>query len=366
VLLRREAALSVGGFDESFRVIYEDMAFYVKLFLAGPALVARGCWDRYRQHPDSSCHVAVREGAHHPDLPNPDRGRYLRWVNDLLNDRGERDAGVRAALDRALWPYRHPVLHRAGRLVKASARRVVSPGLRTWLRGRINGEPYTPPPGWVRMGALRRLTPISRTFGLDRGTPVDRVYIERFLGEHASDVRGRVLEIGDATYTRRFGADRVTRSDVLHAEPGNPDATLVGDLESGRNVPAGEFDCVILTQTFSFLFDVRAALAHARDALRPGGVMLATVAGISQISRYDMDRWGDFWRFTSKSVRRLFDEAFGAEYVTVTTYGNVLAATALLHGLAQEELNESELLHHDPDYELIIAIRAVKPRQGES
>ena len=48
---------------------------------------------------------------------------------------------------------------------------------------------------------------LSRDFGFDRGTPIDRYYIESFLSTHASDIRGHVLEVADNTYTRRFGGD---------------------------------------------------------------------------------------------------------------------------------------------------------------
>jgi hypothetical protein len=212
----------------------------------------------------------------------------------------------------------------------------------------------------VRWGGLRRVTPIARKFGFDRGTPVDRVYIDDFLAAHRGEVRGRVLEIADAAYTRRFGDDRVTRSDVLHVTAGHPGATLVGDLVSGAGVPRGAFDCLILTQTLPFVYDVPAALATCHAALRPGGVMLATVPGISQISRYDMDRWGDYWRFTSLSARRLVAGVFGEDRVTVTAYGNVLATIALLHGLAAEELRPAELAARDDDYEVLIGVRAVK------
>jgi hypothetical protein len=74
-----------------------------------------------------------------------------------------------------------------------------------------------------------------------------------------------------------------------------------------------------------------------------------------------MDRWGDYWRFTDASARRLFAEVFGADNVTVTTYGNVLTACAFLHGLAAHELRAEELDHHDPDYQVIIGIRAIRP-----
>ena len=216
----------------------------------------------------------------------------------------------------------------------------------------------------VRFGTLRRLSPISSVFGFDRGLPIDRHFIERFLAEHSSDIQGRVLEVADNAYTCKFGGGRVVVADVLHAIPGNPQATIIGDLSSGDGLPSEAFDCILLTQTLQMIYDLRGAARHVCRMLKPGGVLLATVPGISQISRYDMDRWGDYWRFTSLSVRRLFEEA-GAMEVRVETYGNVLAAVAFLHGLAAEELREHELSCLDPDYELLIAVRAVKTRSEE-
>lgn len=211
-----------------------------------------------------------------------------------------------------------------------------------------------------RWGSLRRTTPIRRDFGYGHGEPIDRYYIERFLDAHRLDIKGRVLEIGDAAYTKRFGGDAVTASDVLHATPGNPAATIVGSLVDGTGVPQGRFDCIILTQVLNVVPDVAAAIATVHGALRPGGVALATVAGLTQISRYDMDRWGDYWRFTDRSARTQFEPLFGAGAVQVTAYGNVLAAIALLHGLVQSEVRPDELDEHDPDYQVTIAVRAVR------
>jgi len=216
----------------------------------------------------------------------------------------------------------------------------------------------------IQWGDLRTTAPVSRVFGLDRGTPIDRYYIEGFLARHREDIRGRVLEVGDSTYTRRFGGERVTQADILHTPPGGKSATLVGDLTTGAGIPARAFDCLILTQVLPFLFDVQAAVAQAHAALKPGGVVLATVPGISQISRYDMDRWGDFWRFTSKSAQLLFERAFlpGGGSVRVASYGNALAATGFIQGVALEELTPAELDYQDPDYEVTITICA---RRGE-
>jgi SAM-dependent methyltransferase len=247
---------------------------------------------------------------------------------------------------------------------RALLRRVLAPRtavgryLSAWRAGEL-----TPSPGHVRFGSLRRLDPLSRRWGYDRGgTPVDRVYIERFLARHAADVRGHVLEVQDAAYTRQFGGDRVERSDVLHAVPGNPAATIVADLVAAPQIPADTFDCIILTQVLPFIEDVAGAVATVYRILRPGGVVLATVPGISQVARRDMDRWGDYWRFTTLSARRLFERTFPADAVQVESHGNVLVSLAFLYGLASNELRAAELDHDDPDYQLVITVRATKPR----
>lgn len=233
--------------------------------------------------------------------------------------------------------------HRLGAWVTGAARRL--------------GTPRT---GSVDFGDLRRTTPISRVFGLDRGRPIDRYYIESFLGEHARSIRGRVLEIGDATYTQRFGGDRVTRSDVLHATGEGEGATIVADLTHAPEIADAAFDCIIITQTLQFTFHMQDMVAELRRILAPGGTVLCTVPGISQISRYDMERWGDYWRLTTRSARELFEVAFGPADVEVRAYGNVLAATAFLHGLATSELTPAELDACDDDYQVIVAVAARK------
>jgi hypothetical protein len=220
--------------------------------------------------------------------------------------------------------------------------------------GRLLGRPGS---RTRRKIGLRSHEPASRLFGLDRGRPIDRFYIERFLERNSADIRGRVLEVAEPTYTEWFGSG-VERSDVLHIKPGEPKATIVGDLVTGEGIPDEAFDCLILTQTFHVIYEVQAAIEGAHRALKPGGVLLATLPGISQISRVDMDSWGDYWRFTTASARRLFGEAF--EHVEVEAHGNVLAASAFLYGLAWDELEPEEMELRQPDYELLITVRAKK------
>ena len=243
---------------------------------------------------------------------------------------------------------------------RAIVRSVLPGSTRRWIREKRERRHQTPPIGRVRFGSLRRSHPISAVFGIDRGLSIDRYYIEGFLRANKSDIRGHVLEIGEDTYTREFGDGRVTKRDVLHVEHGNPKSTIVADLTAADHVPSASFDCIILTQTLQFIFDAKRALRTLHRILRPDGVLLATFPGISQISRYDMDRWGDYWRFTDASTRRLFDEVFGAENVTVATHGNVFVACAFLYGLAAHELSEQELDYGDPDYQVLITVRSVR------
>jgi SAM-dependent methyltransferase len=210
----------------------------------------------------------------------------------------------------------------------------------------------------LRFGQISSSRPLSYACGFDRGTPVDRYYIERFLAAHSGDIHGRVLEVGEDLYSRRFGKGRVSQQDILHIDGSNASATLVGDLASPATLPMNAFDCIILTQTLQYIFDLNAAATHLRTALRPGGALLITVPAIAPISP---DPWREsyFWRFTAYSLERLLTNAFGSANVSVFPFGNLYAATAFLHGAAVEELNERKLQAQMPEYEVVIAARAV-------
>lgn len=225
------------------------------------------------------------------------------------------------------------------------------------------GQQSQEKPGFkqVNFGDFRRVQPISRAFGFERGNPVDRYYIECFLERHSLEIQGRVLEMGDSDYTVRFGGERVLRSDVLDHNPDNHQATILADLAKEEAIPEEIFDCFIFTQTLQYIYQLRPAIRSIYRLLKPGGVLLATFPVISQICRYDMDRWGDYWRFTSASVSRLLGEVFPVEQLEVHSHGNVLAALCLLHGLAAEEITSEELDFFDPDYQILITARAVKP-----
>ena len=195
---------------------------------------------------------------------------------------------------------------------------------------------------------------------MSRGAPIDRYYIDSFLKENEFDIKGAALEIAESTYTKRFDHG-VTSFEVLHVDESNCKATIIGDLTRPESLPEKMVDCFICTQTLNFIFDIRKAVDGCFKLLRDGGVFLGTVSGISQISRYDMDRWGDYWRFTDLSLKKLFTEYFREENITIQTYGNVFAANAFLQGLALEDIEDKSLLNeNDPDYQVTLGIRAVR------
>jgi SAM-dependent methyltransferase len=201
--------------------------------------------------------------------------------------------------------------------------------------------------------------PVSERFGLERGTPVDRFYIERFLASQTKYITGRVVEIAENTYTLKYGTS-VTYADILHIDNKNKSATIIADLTNPDSVPENVADAFICTQTLNFIYDVNAAIRSIHKMLRPNGKAVITVAGLSQISRYDMDRWGDYWRFTDKSLAKLLSEVFGEENVKVEVMGNVYGATMLLHGIALEEVNISKLAVKDDNYQVILGAIVVK------
>jgi SAM-dependent methyltransferase len=213
----------------------------------------------------------------------------------------------------------------------------------------------------VKFGDLRRTSPLSSTFGFDRGTPVDRYYIHEFLQRNSAFIQGRVLEVVDNGYTLRFGGASVLVSDVVDLDPNNPLATFVDDLAVGTSLPSDAFDCVVLTQVLQLVYDVPAVLRTLYRILKPGGVLLVTVPGITQvIEKTDgvQDTW--YWSFTRRSATRLFEEQFSPGYVSVDVSGNVLSAASFLYGMAAEELTPAELNVKDASYPVVLGVRAIK------
>lgn len=252
---------------------------------------------------------------------------------------------------------------RIEKLVRDTATAVLPQGTRSWIRKQQRlHKLQSVPVGSVDFGGLRRLSPISAVFGQDRDLlTIERYYIEQFLEQHSADIKGRVLEMGDPAYIRKFGGDKVTQEDVLNYVEGNPNATIVADLTDAPHIPDNSFDCIIITQTLQMIFEVDKAIATLERILKPGGVVLCTSHGMTRVARREgIDDWGEYWHFTTQSKRHLFRQAFDPANVEVTSVGNVFTCICNLHGLGASELDQAELDMHDPNYEMLVMVRAVK------
>ena len=252
---------------------------------------------------------------------------------------------------------------RLASMIRAVATAVLPNGLRQRIRAvQRRFKLQAVPVGSVSFGDLKRLSPISPIFGIDRDLiSIERYYIEDFLAKHRADIKGRALEMGEPLYLTKFGDGEVTQPDVLNYVEGNPKATIVADLTDAPHIPDNSFDCIVITQTLQMIYDVQACIETLHRILKPGGVVLATSHGITKVARREgVDDWGEYWNFTTQGSRRMFGDVFGRENIEVTSYGNILTTIANLHGLAASEVDPEELDFNDPDYELLVMVRATK------
>jgi SAM-dependent methyltransferase len=211
-----------------------------------------------------------------------------------------------------------------------------------------------------RWGNLRRAKPFSDCYGWDRGQPVDRMYIERFLERMSHRIRGDVLEVRSSDYTRRFGAAD-HRSHVLDIDASNRAATIIGDLCDPRTLAPASYDCVILTQTLQFLSAPDAAIASLYDSLRSGGTMLITVPCAARIDPEAPE--SDYRRWTPAGLRQMVGRQCERAAIEVEGGGNLIAALVAMLGCAVQDLRRQDLAVDDPVFP-IIACAAVTKRSS--
>lgn len=239
----------------------------------------------------------------------------------------------------------------AMRWMRATAS-VLPEGLRAKVVRRLRGRR-------VRWGSLRRTVPISEYFGFDRGTPIDRHYIEAFLAREAATIRGEVLEVLNSTYACRFGGADVTQVHVVDIDESNPEATVIADLTIVGSLPSQAYDSIIMTQTLHLTLNDSAGFENIWQALRPGGTLLFTGPCVSRIDDGVAD--SDHWRYTPLGLRLQLARLLPGADVRVEAHGNVLAAAAFLYGISAEELTTAELDVDDPRFPIIVCARVSKP-----
>jgi glycosyltransferase involved in cell wall biosynthesis/SAM-dependent methyltransferase len=390
VMFRREILEAVNGFDESLRVC-EDFDLYLRLARSYPVCCHDAVIAEYRGHPSSlssnsglMLDTALRVlRSQWPHLKADARHRNAYFVGvrfwksyygrelskqikgfilhrQLLPAINASASLLRLSPAFAVRKAGRALTLRVSRLAARAAKSVLPEPIQLRLRRLRTPQRGPLPLGVVRLGDFDRVTPISQVFGYDRGLPIDRYYIETFLFRCAADINGQVLEVADNDYTVKFGGNRVMTSDILYLNRHHTRATVIADLTDAPQIPADAFDCIILTQTLHFIYDLNAAVRTLYRILKPGGVLLVTSPGISQIG-HDVSGAEWYWALTDASMGRLLREVFPSTNVHVETFGNVFAAVVFLHGLARDEAATDALDYQDPAYPVIVAARAQKP-----
>ena len=227
----------------------------------------------------------------------------------------------------------------------ARARRLAGPGITARVRCVLHGY------GLPRWGNLRRTTPFSSSYGFERGTPIDRYYLHRFLDAHRDRITGDVLEVQTTASTDRFGRD-VTRADTFDIVPQFEPTHLCDFAHCEGAIPSHSYDCLLLPNTLPHVRELDLALAHARRVLRPGGTLLASAGGLLPLTG-DVP---DYWRMSPAGWRERLGAAWPGATIEVEGHGNCLAAVAAQMGLAVEELTAAELDVLDPRYPVLTTI----------
>lgn len=210
----------------------------------------------------------------------------------------------------------------------------------------------------IRTIAQMPVIPSSRRFGVERGKPVDRYYIEKFLKENQSDIHGDVMEVGENTYTKMFGS-KIQCEYILHVNGWGENA-IKGNLQTGEGIIENSVDCFICTQTLQSIYGIKKVVENIYKLLKPGGTALITVNGLGELSLFDYRNWGEYWRFTDQSLRMILEESFSKNNVSVTSFGNVKIAISFLYGICTEELNDSDFDYNDAQYQVIVAAKVKK------
>lgn len=202
------------------------------------------------------------------------------------------------------------------------------------------------------------LKPISRRWGVEYGTPIDRIYIERFIRENSKYIQGTVMEIAEDRYAKYY-QEQISKMQILHVNGGGENV-IKGNFVTGEGIIPDSVDCLICTQTLCMIFDMEKAIYHIYQMLKKGGTALFTVPGITQISLYDYRNWGQYWAFTEQSVRLLLQKYFLADNIEICVYGNVKTAIGFLYGVCAENLSDEDFAYQDNQYQVMIGARVIK------
>jgi glycosyltransferase involved in cell wall biosynthesis len=108
VTVRRDLAQSLGGFEKEFLLLYDDVVFFSKIFLASRVAIEHEVCALYRMPTGAKFSFSFingrKSGDWHPVKGNPAELRYLNWLDRYTRDID--DAELKSALALARVPYR--------------------------------------------------------------------------------------------------------------------------------------------------------------------------------------------------------------------------------------------------------------------
>lgn len=202
------------------------------------------------------------------------------------------------------------------------------------------------------------LNPISRRFGAEFGTPIDRVYIRDFIEKNRKDITGDIIEIGDLRYSKQFAHD-ANKMQVLHVD-GVGENAIKGNLETGEGIVEDSVDCLICTQTIQHIKNPDKVIDNIYKLLKPNGVALISNGFLTEIASYSYRNWGEYWRFSDQGIRSMLQKRFADDHIAVIPYGNVKTALAIQYGLCAEILSKEDFEFNDVQYQVTVCARVQK------
>jgi len=209
---------------------------------------------------------------------------------------------------------------------------------------------------------LNSINKYSEKFGFDRGTPIDRYYIDEFIRNlEFENEFNTALEFGELHYVERFNVrQKFFLSHPDFSKRKDPKNQIFFDLNTQNKYDGVKFDLIISTNVINFTKNPFVTLSHHIDMLNVDGMLLLTASSSMPISQFDAERWGDYWRFTPDAMNHLL-ENLDCEY-HVQSFGNFKSSVAFLCGLASEEMKATDLKEKDTRYPLLVVALVKKKR----
>lgn len=198
------------------------------------------------------------------------------------------------------------------------------------------------------------ILPLSRNFGVERGTPVGRYYIDKFIVSNCNTVSGDFLEFGAVARYKKYFNKHISYDTIsIFDEEG---ITYVADIHNISELPDKKFDCIVCTQVFEHLKSPETAALSLYYLLKEKGVLLFTAPFINNVHGCP----SDYRRFTVEGCRFILESAgFNIEYIDFG--GNCMVSTGSLLGMVVEDFSSEDLSFKDEIYPYNILIRASKP-----